>query len=74
MDCLIHSNKWEKRGRPKELYDDMSCNDALVPLELLMPMCGCGKLAGVDQSTHESMLLSSLAKSIMIYFCAKYMS
>jgi hypothetical protein len=65
----------EKRRRPKELYDDMSCKDAPVPLELLMPMCDCDKLAGVDQSTHESMLLDLLTcKIIMTYFCAKYMS
>ena len=45
--------KWEKRGRPKSLYYDVSCKDAPVPPELPMPMCDCGKLARVDQSMHE---------------------
>jgi hypothetical protein len=52
----MRRNKWIERGRPKEHYDDVSCKDAPGPLELpKYPclICDCGKLAGVDQSTHE---------------------
>ena len=49
----MRRHKWQKRGRLKELYMDMSCKDAPVPLELPVPMCDYGKPAGVDQSRHE---------------------
>jgi hypothetical protein len=36
---------WQKRGRPQELYPDVSSKDDLVPPELPVPNFDCGKLA-----------------------------
>jgi hypothetical protein len=52
-DSLMRKWKWQKRGRPKELYFDVTCVDAPVLPELPVPMCDCGKPAGVDQSYYE---------------------
>jgi hypothetical protein len=43
---------WHKRGRPRELYPDVSSKDAHVPPELPVPNCECGRLAWVCQSKH----------------------
>jgi hypothetical protein len=52
-DSLMRKWKWQKRGRPKELYFDVTCVDAPVLPELPVPMCDCGKPAGIDQSYYE---------------------
>lgn len=49
----LRKEKWDKKGRPKELYYDESCKDAPVPPEYPVPMCDCGRPAGVRQSKHE---------------------
>ena len=52
-DSLMRKWKWEKRGRPRELYFDETCVDAPVLPEFPVPMCDCGVPAGVDQSYFE---------------------
>jgi hypothetical protein len=52
-DSLMREWKWEKRGRPRELYFDETCVDAPVLPEFPVPMCDCGVPAGVDQSYFE---------------------
>jgi hypothetical protein len=44
---------WQKRGRPRELYLDVSSKDAPVPPKLPVPNCDCGRLAWVCQSKHR---------------------
>jgi hypothetical protein len=46
-------HKWEERGQPKALYYDESCKDAPVLPQFPVPICDCGKPAGVRQSRHE---------------------
>nr|AAV64230.1 unknown [Zea mays] len=36
---------WQKRGRPRELYPDVSSKDAHDPPKLPVPNCDCDKLA-----------------------------
>jgi hypothetical protein len=41
-----------KKGRPRELYPDVSSKDAPVPPDLPIPNCDCGFAAHVFQSRH----------------------
>jgi hypothetical protein len=52
MKDMYREALWQKRGRPRELYPDVSSKDAHVPLELLVPNCDCGSLPWVCQSIH----------------------
>jgi hypothetical protein len=47
---------WQKRGRPRELYPDVSSKDAPVPLELHVSNFDSGRLAWVCQSIHPDMV------------------
>jgi hypothetical protein len=38
---------WQKRGRPRELYPNVSSKDADVPPELPVPNCDCDRPAWV---------------------------
>ena len=61
-DCTVRQQKWRKRGRPKELYPDVTCVDAPVLPEFPVPICDCGNPAGVDQSRIE-------ATAARAYYC-----
>lgn len=37
MENMMRRDKWRKKGCPKELYSDISCNDALVYPKLPLP-------------------------------------
>jgi hypothetical protein len=52
MKDMYREALWHKRGRPRELYPDVSSKDAPVPPELPVPNCDCGRLAWVHQSQH----------------------
>jgi hypothetical protein len=54
MKDMYRETLWQKRGRPRELYPDVSSKDVHVPPELSMPNC-CGRLAWVCQSKHLDM-------------------
>jgi hypothetical protein len=52
MKGMYHEALWQKRGRSRELYPDVSSKDALIPPELPVPNCDYGRLAWVCQSKH----------------------
>ena len=52
MKDMYQEVLWQKRGRPRELYPDVSSKDTPVPPELPVPNCDCGRLAWVCQSKH----------------------
>ena len=43
---------WQKRGRPRKLYLDVSSKDAPVSPDLSVPNCDCGRPAWIYQSKH----------------------
>jgi hypothetical protein len=45
MKYMYWEALWQKRGRPRELYPDVSSKDALVPHELPVPNCDDGRPA-----------------------------
>jgi hypothetical protein len=49
MKDMYREALWQKRGRPRELYQDVSSKDAP---ELSVTNCDCGRLAWVCQSKH----------------------
>jgi len=52
MNDMYYENYWNKRGHPRELYPNVSSKDALVPPNLPIPNCDCGRPADVMQSRH----------------------
>jgi hypothetical protein len=52
MKDIYREALWQKRGRPRELYPNVSSKDALVPPGLSVPNCDCGRPACVCQSKH----------------------
>jgi hypothetical protein len=52
MKDMYQDLLWQKRGRPRELYLDVSSKDALVPSDLPVPNCDYGRPAWVCQSKH----------------------
>jgi hypothetical protein len=48
MKDMYREALWQKRGRPRELYPDVSSKDAPVPPELPVPNCDCCRLAWVQ--------------------------
>jgi len=52
MEDSYRESIWRKKGRPRELYPDVSCKDAPVPPEESIPNCDCGHPAHVSQSRH----------------------
>jgi hypothetical protein len=53
MQDMYREQLWRKRGRPRELYPDMSSKDAPVPPDLPIPNCDCGFTAHVFQLTSK---------------------
>jgi hypothetical protein len=47
MKDMYREALWQKRGRPRELYPNVSSKDAPVSPELPVPNCDCGRLAWV---------------------------
>jgi hypothetical protein len=45
MKYMYREALWQKRGRPRELYPDVSSKDALVHPDLLVPNCDYGRPA-----------------------------
>jgi hypothetical protein len=43
MKDMYRESLWQKRGRPQELYPDVSSKDAPVPSDLPVPNCDCGR-------------------------------
>jgi hypothetical protein len=54
MKDMYRESLWQKRGRPQELYPDVSSKDAHVPLELHVPNCD-SDTTWVCQSKHLDM-------------------
>jgi hypothetical protein len=52
MKDMYREALWQKRGRPRKLYLDVSSKDATVPPELPVLNYDCGRLAWVYQSKH----------------------
>jgi hypothetical protein len=52
MKDMYREALWQKRGRPRELYPDVSSKDAPVPPDLPVPNYDCGRPAWVCQSKH----------------------
>jgi hypothetical protein len=52
MKYMYREALWQKRGRPRELYPDVSSKDVPVSPELPVPSCDCGRLTWVCQSKH----------------------
>jgi hypothetical protein len=52
MKDMYRETLWQKRGRPRELYPDVSSKDAPVPPELFVSNCDCGRVAWVCQTKH----------------------
>jgi hypothetical protein len=50
MKDMYREALWQKRGRSRELYPDVSSKDAPVPPELPVSNCDCGRPAWVCQS------------------------
>jgi hypothetical protein len=55
MKDMYREALWQKRGRPRKLYLDVSSKDAPVPLDLPVPNCDYGRPAWVCQSKHLDM-------------------
>lgn len=51
-DIFLSETVLGKRGRPAELYPDVSSKDAAVPPDLPVPNCDCERPACVSQSRH----------------------
>jgi hypothetical protein len=45
MKDISREALWQKRGRPRELYPDVSNKDAHVPPDLPVSNCDCGRPA-----------------------------
>jgi hypothetical protein len=54
MKDMYRKALWQKRGRHRELYPDVSSKDAPVPPELPVPNCDYGRLTWVCQSKHPN--------------------
>jgi hypothetical protein len=55
MKDMYRETLRQKRGHSRELYPDVSSKDALVPPDLPVPNCDCGRPAWVCQSKHSDM-------------------
>ena len=66
----------KKKGRPRELYPDVSCKDAPVPPEEPIPNCDCGHPAHVSQSRHQDTTARCFytCYSCSVSHCALYFS
>jgi hypothetical protein len=47
MKDMYREALWQKRGRPRELYPDVSSKDAPVPPELLKGKCALGPFLSI---------------------------
>ena len=53
MQKIFREEFWQKRGRPRELYPDVSSKDALVSPNLPVPTRDYGFPTHVFQSRHQ---------------------
>jgi hypothetical protein len=54
MQDMYREEFWRKRGRPRELYPDVSSKDALVPPDLPVPNCDYGFSVDMFQPRHPN--------------------
>jgi hypothetical protein len=66
MQDMYREQLWRKRGRPTELYPDMSSKDAPVPPDLPVPNYDYGFVAHVFQSRHLD------AVACCFYICSRF--
>jgi hypothetical protein len=58
----------QKRGRPRELYLDVSSKDALVPPDLPVPNCDCAdRLGYVNPNIETQLLVASTFVAVLTY-------
>jgi hypothetical protein len=59
---------WQKRGRPRELYPDVSSKDAHVPPKLSLSDCDYARPTWVCQSKHSDRpLVASTFMAVLTY-------
>jgi hypothetical protein len=54
MKDMYREALWQKRGRPQELYSNVSSKDPPVTPDLPVPNCDCGRPVWVCQSKHPN--------------------
>jgi hypothetical protein len=59
MKDMYQEALWQKRGRPRELYQDVSSKDASVPPELPVPNCDSGRWLGYVNPNIQTRLLAA---------------
>ena len=52
MQDMYREKYWQKRGRPRELYPNVSSKDGPVPADLPVPNYDYGRPVNVCQSRH----------------------
>jgi hypothetical protein len=68
MKDMYQKALWQKRGRPRELYPDVSSKNAHVPPKLSVPNCDCGRPAWICQSKHpDTVLAASTFVAVLTY-------
>jgi hypothetical protein len=71
MKDMYQEALWEKRGRPRELYPDVSSKDAPVPPELPVPNCESVIVADwlgyVNPNIQTRLLAASTFVAVLMY-------